>query len=65
MHIALDEDVNASNAIQADLLVLVLPPVALAGHVFSPSVVLLVALSQDDVFVEGGGQSATFVAFNP
>jgi len=43
MHVGLDNDVDAADAVQLNLLVLVVPPVAHPGHVGPPGVELLVA----------------------
>ncbi len=43
MDIGLDENVDTANAVELDLLVLVVPPVAHPGHVGSAGIVLFVA----------------------
>merc|ERR1711964_534805 len=65
MNICFDEDVDTADAVQLDLLVLIIPPITHAGHVFSTRVVLLVAFSQDNVFIERGGQSSAFIGLDP
>jgi hypothetical protein len=43
MHIGLDQNINAADAVEGDLDVLVIPPVAHAGHVCAVGLVLFVA----------------------
>lgn len=43
MHVSFDEDVDAADAVERDLLVFVVAPVAHAGHVDAVGLVLLVA----------------------
>jgi hypothetical protein len=43
MDISLDKDVDATNAVELDLFVLVVPPIAHPGHIYSTGVILLVA----------------------
>jgi hypothetical protein len=43
MHIGFDEDVHASDAVEWNLLILVLPPVAHTGHVDAVGLVFFVA----------------------
>jgi hypothetical protein len=42
-----------------------MPPIAHAGHVCASSIVLFVALCQDDVLVQSGGKTTGLVGFNP
>lgn len=43
MDVGLDEDVDAANAVERDLDVLVIPPVAHTGHIDAIGLVFLVA----------------------
>lgn len=65
MNCGFDKDVHASNSVQSNFLVLVLSPVAHPGHVRSAGVVLLVAFSQDNIFVETSGESSALVRLDP
>jgi len=53
VHISLDEDVDATNAVKLHLLVLVLAPVTHANQVCAAGVILLIAFGQDDIRVKG------------
>lgn len=61
MNFGLDEDVDATNAVKLNLLILVLPPVTHANQVGTASVVLLITLSQNSVGVQALAQTAAFV----
>ena len=65
VNVSLDEDVDTTNAVKLDLLVLVLAPVTHANQVCAASVVLLVAFGQDGVGVQGLAQTAGLVGFDP
>lgn len=51
MDICFDEDVDPADAVELDLLVLVVSPITHTGHVFSAGIVFFVAFSQYHVFV--------------
>jgi hypothetical protein len=65
VNVSLDEDVDTTNAVKLDLLVLVLAPVTHANQVCAASVVLLVAFGQDGVGVQSLAQTACLVGFDP
>lgn len=65
MNIGLDENVDTTNTIKLNLLILVLSPIAHADQVGSTSVVLLVTLGKDSVGVESLTQAAGLVGFDP
>lgn len=65
MHIRFDNDINTSNTVELDLLVLVCAPVAHSCHVCAAGFVFFVAFGEDDVFVEGGCELETALGFDP
>lgn len=65
VNISLDEDVDTTNAVKLNLLILVLSPVTHADQVCAASVVLLVAFSQNSVGVQSFAQAAALVGFDP
>lgn len=65
MNVGLDENVDTTNAVQLNLFILVFSPVTHANHVLSASVILLVALGQDSIGVEGLAESSSLVGFDP
>lgn len=65
VHIGLDEDVDATNAVKLHLLVLVLPPVSHADQVCAAGVVFLVTLGENGVRVQGLLQAAGLVRLDP
>lgn len=65
MHVSFDENVYSTDAIELYFLVLVLAPITHAGHVFSPCVILLVPLGQDDVFVQRFCQTPALICLYP
>lgn len=65
VNVSLDEDVDTTNAVQLDLFVLVLAPVAHANQVCAAGVVLLIAFGEDGVGVQSLAQTAGLVGFNP
>ena len=65
MHIGLDKNIDTSNSVQFYFFVLVISPVAHTGHVCTSSVILLVPLGENDIFIKGVCQSSTFVRLNP
>lgn len=65
VNVGLDEDVDATNAVKLDLLVLVLPPVTHADQICAAGVVLLVAFGEDGIGVKGGTEAAGLLGVNP
>jgi hypothetical protein len=65
VNIGLDENVDTTNAVKLDLLILVLSPVTHADQVCAASVVLLVTFSQNSVGVQSLAQAAALVGFDP
>lgn len=65
MHIRLDDDVDAANAIEGHFLVLVGARIAGEGHVFAVRGELLVAFCEDDGFGECGSEGETLRGFLP
>jgi hypothetical protein len=63
--IGLDQNVDTTNAIQLNFLVLVLSPVTHANEISAASVVLLVSFGQDDVRIQGLAQTASLVGLDP
>jgi hypothetical protein len=65
MHIRLNEDIDAADAVERHLLVLVGVPVAHDGHVLAVRGELLVAFCEDDGFGERGGECEALGGFLP
>ena len=65
MYVRLDNDINATDTIERNLLVVVIPPIAHSRHVCPSGFVLFVAFGEHDVFVEGGGKAQTLFGFLP
>lgn len=65
VYISLDQNADTSNAIQLNLLVLVVSPVTQFGHVFAASIVFFVAFCKDCILVEAIGKSSAFVRLDP
>lgn len=63
--IGLDEDVDTTDTIELNLLVLVLAPVTHADQVGTASVILLVTFGEDSVGVESGTKAAGLVRVDP
>ena len=65
MHVRLNNDIHASDAIERDLDVLVIPPIPHLCHIRPVRLVFLVAFGKDDVLVEGVGQFTTSLGLLP
>lgn len=52
MYVRLDENIDATDAVQLDLFVFVLPPIAELHQVRPASIVLFVALGENGIFRE-------------
>jgi hypothetical protein len=63
--ISFDKDIDATNAVQFNLLVFVISPIAHPGHVCSTGIVFLVAFGKDCVFIKTVRQFSAFVRFDP
>ena len=65
MNIRLNENIHATNAVQLNLFIFVMSPIAHAGHICPASVVLFISLCEDNVPIEGDGKSAAPVGLDP
>lgn len=53
MNIGFDDDVDTTDSIQLEFLVLVFPPVTFSSHVAASGVEFSVSLDDDSIFVQG------------
>lgn len=65
MHVSLDENVHASNAVQLRFFVLVRSPVAHQGKIFAICPELLVSFRKYSALIETRSQSQTTLTFYP
>jgi len=63
--IRLDEDVDSTDSVKLNLLILVLPPVSQLDKVGAASVIFLVSFSQNRILVKGFPEFATLVGLDP
>ena len=65
MDVGLDQDIDTTDAVEFDLLIFIVSPITHAGHVCPAGVIFFVPLGKNDISVQGSGQFAALVGFNP
>lgn len=65
VHIGLDKNIDATDAVQFYFFILVVSPIAHTGHVGTSSIVLLVTLGEHNIFIKAVRQTSTLVRLDP
>lgn len=65
VNVCFDQNVDTTDAVKLNLLVLVLPPVTHSNEVFPTRIIFLISLSENSVRVQSLSQPAAFVGFDP